>query len=124
MAYSLKWGSDFLCIQFNGVLEIDDIINANSDFFGNENFDHIKYIVWDTTQIDSANVDKFAVRIGSKFAVSLNRYHSHLKVALIAKDELLKKLIAEYIAQTLLTVPSAQQKLFDNMNDAITWASN
>jgi len=124
MAHNFTWENDGVYWRFNGVLTTPDLIIANSELIGHKSFDSIKYIIWDATEIDTANVDEIAVEISTTFAVTVNPYNPFVKVALLARDKHLRDLIEQYIDLTLEQVPHAQQKLFENISDARAWVSS
>ena len=48
----------------------------------------------------------------------------YIKVALISTNKHLQPLIEKYIENTLNLLPYAQQKLFNNMNEAKIWLAS
>jgi hypothetical protein len=122
MAYSFSWENNGVYWKYNGPLEISDLIHANSEIIGHKKFENIRYIIWDATEVDLVTLDEIAVDISMKFSAIVNTFNSKIKVAFLAEDKHLIYLIEKYIELNRNQIPSAQQKLFDSLNDARSWA--
>ena len=124
MAHNLTWENDGVYWKHYDVLEIADLIHADSELIGNKKIENIKYIIWDATAVNVVKVDEIAVEISTAFSATVDSLNSHIKVAFLAVDNLLRDLIESYIELNLKQIPHAQLKLFNNIDDARTWISS
>ena len=118
MAHTFIWEDNGLYWRHQGTLDAKDIIHANGELIAKAEFKHIKYIIWDATDVDAVNVDDDLVGVSTTFAMTTNKYNPYIKVAFIAKDEHLRLLITKYIELTLNNLPDAKQALFENIEEA------
>ena len=124
MSYNLTWEKNGVYRKHYGVLDVKDLIHADSELIGNKKIEHIKYIIWDASAINLVNVDEIAVEISITFSAAVDAINSYIKVAFLAIDNLLRDLIESYIELNLNKIPHAQLKLFNNVNDARIWISS
>lgn len=118
MAHTFIWEDNGLYWKHQGTLDARDIIHANDELVGKDEFKHIKYIIWDATDVDAINVDDGLVEVSTTFAVTTNKYNPYVKIAFIAHDEHLRLLINKYIELTVKNLPDAKQALFNNIEKA------
>ena len=124
MSHSFTWENNGLYWKYYGVLEVEDLIYANSELIGNQKIEYIKYIIWDATNIDIVKLDEMAVQISTTFSATVDSLNSHIKVAFLAEDKLLRDLVENYIELNLKQIPHAQLKLFTHIDDARSWISS
>ena len=121
MSYKHQWEDEGVHVIYFDELKSEDIIKSNSVLVGNPKYNKIKYILSDFENITSAGVSDVDVEVSKLFAVNSSDYNKNVRVALISSNKMLQALIEQYINKTLVDIPGAQQKLFDNLSEARQW---
>ena len=121
MAFTHNWMNQGLHVKFFDTLTSEDLIKSNSNMVGETEFDKIKFLIVDFTDVTGLEVNDSDVNITVKFAIDTDHYNRDLKVASVSNNKELNSLIEKFIENTLSEVPHAQHKLFKNISDAETW---
>jgi len=123
MAYKLSWKNEGLYWHWKGHMDIHELIQSNGEAIGHPEFEQVKFIVWDATEVQSYEIDHTAVKMTSSFAISANQYNKNVKVALlVAPDDIeLQTLVQTYLDLTVTAIPHARQKMFHDMSEAQQW---
>ena len=124
MAYTHEWKNEGVYIRYFDELTSEDLIKSNSLMIGKREFDVIKYIITDFSDVTNVEVGDKDVNISTLFAEKVNPYNKYIKVALVSDNINLQPLIQKYIENTLNIIPHAQQKSFSNMNEAKIWVTS
>ena len=124
MAFTQKWNTDGVYIKYVDNLTSDELIESNSLLVGRREFESIKYVIADFSDITSFEIDDTDVNISTSFVKKVRPYNKHIKVALVSDNKDLQLLIIKYIENTLKIMPQAKQKLFSTMTDAKNWVAS
>ncbi len=124
MAFTHEWTKEGAFINYFKKLTAEDLIKSESKLIGNAEFEKIKFVIVDFTNVTEREVDDTSVIVSTLFAINANPYNKYIKVALISKNKELQLLIGKYIDNTLKQLPHAQQKLFENITNAQAWAAS
>jgi len=122
LVHKFTWGSDGLYWQYLDRLTKKAIVQAHNDLYGDKRYPCLKYIIIDLTGVTDVDLDGKAVSLATTFAIRINPDNPRVKVAFVAQDEELRRLIGLYIAATQEQVPHARQELFDDKRTAQEWA--
>ena len=123
MSYQHEWEKEGVYVKFSDKLTSLDLITSNSQMVGKSEFQDAKYAIVDFNHINEIDIGDIDVKIAESFAVSVNPYNPNIKVALISTHSELQELIEKYIEFTQLKIPHAQQKSFENLEEARKWIS-
>ena len=110
MSYTHEWNNDGVYIKYMNTLTTADLINPNALLVGKREFEFIKYIITDFTDITNVEVDEDDVAVSTSFAEKVNPYNRHVKVALVSNNTYLQPLIEKYIEDTKNIMPHASRK--------------
>ena len=124
MSYTHEWNDNSVYIKYFNTLTTHDLIESNSLLVGKREFEVIKYIITDFSDITNVEVDDKDVAISTSFAEKVNPYNRHIKVALVSNNTYIQPLIEKYIEDTKNIMPHAEQKLFSNLTEAKIWVTS
>ena len=124
MAFTQEWKNKGVYRKYFDKLTSKDLIHSNSQLVGKAEFETIKYVIIDFTGITNIGIDDGDVNIATSFNENVNPYNKYIKVALVSNNNELQPLIEKYLENTLILLPHAQQKLFDNITEAQSWVSS
>lgn len=121
MSHQDKWEKDGLYRHFTGKVSGEEILDANLNIQGDVRFLDIKYVINDftqTTEFDSTKTDVAKI-VTFDNVVSISK--KQLKIAIVATLDSLLPWVNLY-CEKMQNAPY-DVKVFDNMNDALQWAS-
>ena len=124
MAYNQEWDSEGAYIKYFDTLTKHDLIESNGLLVGNQEFESIKYIISDFSDITNVEIGDKDVVVSTSFSVTANSYNRYIKVALVSNNAHLQPLVEKYIEDTKNILPHAQLKHFSNMKEAQIWATS
>jgi len=124
MPYTHKWNDDGVYIKYFDTLTTFDLVESNSLLVGKREFEVIKYIITDFSDITNVEVDDNDAALSTSFAEKVNPYNKHIKVALVSNNTYLQPLIKKYIEDTKNIIPHAEQELFSNITEAKIWINS
>ena len=124
MSYTHEWNDDNVYIKYFDTLTTYDLVESNSLLVGKREFNLIKYIITDFSDITNVEIEDKDVAVSTSFAEKADRYNRHIKVALVSNNKHLQPLIEKYIEDTKKIISHANQKLFSNMKEAEMWVTS
>ena len=124
MAFTHEWKDEGVYIRYFDELTSKDLISSNSLLVGKREFEEIKFVIADFSDVTSIDIDNADANVSAAFAIKVNPYNKHIKVALVSNNMNLQPLIETYLENTLKMVPHAQQKLFSDMPEAKDWVES
>lgn len=120
MPFSTKWERHGVTWTFWGVVTGEELLQSNEQIYGDGRFDQMKYQIVDLTGVDRFDVspeDMFVIASTDKAAARSNPF---VRVAVIARDESIRRLSAAYDAMTHDSPWT--QRLFETEAEAREWA--
>ena len=124
MSFEFYWDKEGLHIRFFGVVNFEDIINAMNEQVGDQRFESIKYIIWDTNNVKAFDMNEYSVEETVMFAKLTFEYNKHVRIAFLVNNLQNQKLIESFIEHTLKSVPHARQRVFDKIDTALKWLAS
>ena len=121
MSFKYKWIENNFYAQFFGNIKFSYALmeDINSKWYGNRKFEYMKYSIFDYRLVDEFNISKEDIKMISFLDRSASRWNTNLKVALIAKDEIMYKGMSLYLKW--MNDITWDIKIFFNLKDAIKW---
>jgi len=123
MPYTKNWETEGVVTTFFGTVSIEEVINADKEFYEDPRSDKSRYQITDFSGIvpESANdvdIQKIAAfDAGSSMSIPL------LKVALVTNDQHVKTLCEKYIYYSQRLNSTWEFKICDNLQNAREWVS-
>jgi len=121
MPYTKNWETEGVVTTFFGTVSIEEVINADKEFYEDPRSDKSRYQITDFSGIvpESANdvdIQKIAAfDAGSSMSIPL------LKVALVTNDQHVKTLCEKYIYYSQRLNSTWEFKICDNLQNAREW---
>ena len=118
MAYTLKWMHRSVHCYFEDAVTKADFTGAVKKIVGNERFDNLLAIVADCKNVSAVEeADRLATQ-GIAELLGAYNYNKRVKIAVIAKNEAIKRLVQTAIESEHFL---HDIKLFDERIDAFVW---
>ncbi|MBD3671187.1 MAG: hypothetical protein HUJ29_10470 [Gammaproteobacteria bacterium] len=122
MTHELSWEPEGLHLKWGDTIDVQGLIASNSEMVGHREFENIRYLLWDASDITYVNLDESVVTMSAQFTAQVEQYNPNIKLAFIAKEQNLLKLIEDYMQTVIKLVPDTQHQVFSNAEDARNWA--
>lgn len=97
MPYTISWSASGSYVVFTGKINIDDINQANNDYYGDPRFDEIKYQIFDLSKADTSGITLEDIKYPAAFDNAATNYKNNFKAAMICADSHCQSLCNEYI---------------------------
>ena len=123
MSFRYKWIENNFYVKFYGKINFSYALmeDLNSKWYGSIRFEYMKYSIFDYRHVDELNISKEHIKMISCLDRSASRWNMNLKLAIIAKDEVMHKGMSLYL-KLMKDIPW-DIKIFYNLNDAIKWCN-
>ena len=123
MPYIAKWEDEGLVREFYGVVNSNEVLESDREFYEDPRSDTAKYQITDFSsaqpgEIEDAHITKIAaLDIGASITLP------NLKVAFVVNDEYVKALCEKYIELSRVANETWEFKIFGDMESARKWIS-
>jgi len=123
MPYTIKWEKNGVVTTYHGVVNADEVLEADRSFYNDPRSDAARYQITDFTQgipgvIDDKDINNIAAYdIGATYSIP------SLKVALITNDPNVKSLCQKYINRMKEANDRWEFMIFQDRKDARKWVS-
>lgn len=124
MPYYTQWEDEGVYIQFFDKLTSQDLIESSSKLVADSKYEAAKYIISDFENVSEVVIGIRDLNITTSFTIRVNPYNTNIKVALVSSHQELQALLDKYIIYTLIQIPHAQQRLFENIAEAREWVTS
>lgn len=119
MTFNIKWHKKGVFLKFRGVVNSQDLIDANNYLISNADFETIDYQIFDFSEIDDFQITAYDMAIIGSMDKSQAEFNKKMKVAVISNDDYIKELTREYNAFMIGT--DWVSKVFNNIETAKKW---
>jgi hypothetical protein len=119
MKEKTTWESGGVIITFSGVVDGEELLQANEELYGDERFDNIHYQIWDYSNVIEFKLDVDWVAKIAALDKAAALSNSIMKVASVATDEVTQMLSSLYEAESLESPWEIQ--LFTSVDEAQQW---
>lgn len=121
MSYQLNWKMPGLYINYFNTISISTICNASIEVFGDSRSDRLQYIISDFSDVDKNDVHETQTDIPAIVDKAISIRINKIKMAFVAKDDLLKTLCTKYIDHSVSLENPWEFQLFDTIDEARQW---
>lgn len=118
--YEITWEPEGIYWHFSGAVSAAEAKQSNLDVYGNPRFDDIRYQIADFLDVTSFHADDADLHEISTIDGVAAIYSRAVKVALIATDPKVIRLLEAY-CQTIAGTPW-QARIFHNLEEGRSWA--
>jgi len=123
MPYTISWEKNGIVTTYHGVVNAEEILEADRSFYNDPRSDEARYQIADFTKgIPGAIDDKDIITI-SAYDIGATYSIPELKVALVTKDPYVKSLCQKYIDRMKEANNRWDFMIFEDMKDARKWVS-
>lgn len=119
MTFNIKWHKKGVFLKFRGIVNSQDLIDANNYLISNANFELIDYQIFDFSEIDDFQITAYDMAIIGSMDKSQSEFNKKMKVAVITTDNYVKELTREYNIFMIGTDWSSQ--IFNDIETAKKW---
>jgi hypothetical protein len=100
MAYQMIVEDDGFVFRFRGVVTLDEVMEANREWYYRTDLDQYRYQIWDFGNVDRIDMDEFDAKVVAVLDGMPYRLDRTLQLALIGTGDDIINLFKEY-ASTL-----------------------
>ena len=122
MPYETTWEEKGICWTYTGTLTSRAILASNIEFYSDPRSDNSSYQIVDLVNVDRIDSDKTTMQELAAFDHAQSKSTKNLKVAFICNSPEMVEFINKYINLSRQFRTTWSFKIFDNINDARTWA--
>ena len=119
MNYKFEWIDNNPIVTFEGDISFDDIFHIDGKIYGDSRFDLIKYIIYNFLEVKNLNLSALEMKAISYIDKSASRGNEKIKFAIVIQDNLIKKVILDYM--TLMLDSSWEIEYFNTVDKALDW---
>lgn len=123
MSFTMLWEPDGVITTFHGVVNSEEVMEADRCFYADPRSDLAKYQITDFTQGVPGRVDTDHVTTIAAFDVGSSHSIANLKVALIVRDPFVKTLCEQYIELMNEMNSGWACRICDDMDSARQWVA-
>lgn len=119
MTFNINWDKKGVYVKFRGIVNAQDLIDANNYVISNKNFEKIDYQIFDFLTIDEFKITMEDIALIGSIDKSQAEFKKDMKVAILTKDQSVKEITLEY--DKLMTGSSWITRLFPDIDSARKW---
>ncbi|MFO7828733.1 MAG: hypothetical protein R6V23_08950 [Bacteroidales bacterium] len=119
MTFNIKWHKKGVFLKFRGIVNSQDLIDANNYLISNANFELIDYQIFDFSEIDDFQITAYDMAIIGSMDKSQAEFNKKMKVAVITTDNYVKELTTEY--NTFMKGTGWSSQIFNDIETAKKW---
>ena len=99
MPYDIYWEKDGVLVRFGGVLDYNTNTNATNEILDAPQFESLKYIIWDLSDITEQNVTEGEATLIAMQDKLISVRLPKIKMALLAQKQHVQNMCYEYVAK-------------------------
>lgn len=122
MPYTNTWETDGLYRKFTGKISGDEILESNFELHTEPDFQKIKYIIDDTTEVTGHSIEAIHTKVFALTDEMVSRTKGKLKIALVVTQAPLIALANSYREEMIGS--RFECDIFQTIEDARKWVSN
>lgn len=123
MPYTKDWETEGVVTTFFGTVNIEEVFNADKEFYEDPRSDQSKYQITDFSGITAELANNVDIEKIAAFDAGCSVSIPFLKVALVTSDQHVKSLCQKYIDFSRLLNSDWKFKICEDMQSARNWVS-
>jgi hypothetical protein len=122
MTFNIKWDKKGVYVKFHGVVNAQDLIDANNYVISNANFESISFQIFDFLDKEDFKITSYDINIIGAMDKSQSDFNKEMKVAIVTQDDYVKEITSEYI--DIMKDSHWKIQIFSDYDSAIKWAKS
>jgi hypothetical protein len=121
MSYTIDWIGNNAIISLKGHVDFKDIDTADGMLYGDSRYEKMEFQIFDMTDVENFNISKQDMQVIGVMDKNSSLWNKKMKVALVAKNESIVKLIEVYIE--VMKATEWHIKIFPELDEALKWCN-
>ncbi len=121
MTFSINWDKNGVYVKFRGVVNAQDLIDANNYVISNANFESINYQIFDFLDIEKFKITSYDISIIGIMDKSQTSVKEEMKVAIVTQSDYIKEITTEY--DQIMLGSNWETRIFPSYETALEWVS-
>ena len=96
MTFNIKWGKKVVHVKFRGIVNAQDLIDANNYLISNSEFENIHNQIFDFLDITDFLITKEDIEIIAGMDKAQSEWNKVMKVAIVTNDIAVTEITKEY----------------------------
>ena len=122
MTFNIKWDKKGVYVKFHGIVNAQDLIDANNYIISNANFETIHFQIFDFLDIDDFNITSYDISIIGVIDKSQSVINKEMKIAIVTQNDYVKEITSEY--DQIMEESSWITKIFPDYHSANKWVKS
>ncbi|MDH5425516.1 MAG: hypothetical protein OEY29_11005 [Gammaproteobacteria bacterium] len=119
MSYQLIWNEKGATAEFKGTINLLELKEILSQFYGSPKFDEIRYLIINLLEVDKLEITDSNFRLVGAMDAAAAISNPHIKIAVITENKKVLELFESY--EKGASSSSWEVKYFPNLNNANNW---
>lgn len=119
MGYKIDWGENYIHIQYEGEVDLNEMIGMNGLISRNPKYNSLKYNISDFLGVTNLNISKKDIETLSAFHEIPSISNPNLKLVVVSDNNDIREKVLQYI--NLMKNNEWEVKLFDNLEASMEW---
>jgi len=124
MPHETIWEKEGINWKFHGIVNSEEVHEADAEITGDARFDDLKYFIWDATDMAKFEIEELDLTLIAAKDTAAASYKKRFKGALIVKDAQISKMLDQYIHQKQALGSSWEIEKFTTLEDAREWIAS
>ena len=121
MTFNINWDKNGVYVKFRGVVNAQDLIDANNYVISNANFELINYQIFDFLDIEEFKITSYDISIIGIMDKSQTSVKEEMKVAIVTQSDYIKEITTEY--DQIMSGSNWETRIFPSYETALEWVS-
>jgi len=122
MTFNINWDKKGVYVKFHGIVNAQDLIDANNYVISNAKFETINYQIFDFLNIEDFKITSYDINIIGVMDKSQTDAKKEMKVAIVTQDDYVREITTEY--DQIMSQSNWETKIFPNYEMALEWANS
>ena len=121
MTFNINWDKNGVYVKFRGIVNAQDLIDANNYVISNANFESINYQIFDFLDIEEFKITSYDISIIGIMDKSQTSVKEEMKVAIVTQSDYIKEITTEY--DQIMSGSNWETRIFPSYETALEWVS-
>ncbi len=121
MTFNINWDKNGVYVKFRGIVNAQDLIDANNYVISNANFESINYQIFDFLDIEEFKITSYDISIIGIMDKSQTNVKEEMKVAIVTQSDYIKEITTEY--DQIMSGSNWETRIFPSYETALEWVS-
>ncbi len=119
MTFTINWDKNGVYVKFRGVVNAQDLIDANNYVISNANFESINFQIFDFLDIEEFKITSYDISIIGVMDKSQTDVKKDMKVAVVTQSDYVREITAEY--DKIMSGSNWETNIFPSLEAAREW---